>query len=50
MKTYQDRKEALRAEAIEYQQAVYDKELGRYFRKMGKRYGLLKEFRVNGII
>lgn len=50
MKTYQERKEALREEAIKYQQEFYNKEKERYFRKKGKRYGLLKEFRVNCII
>lgn len=58
MKTYQERKESVRMEAIEYQNTFSDKPyswgelatLSYYFEKMGKRYGLLKEFRENGII
>ena len=58
MKTYRERKEAAREEAIEYQfnfgeQSYTWSELAEatgYFEKIGKRYGLLKEFRENGII
>ena len=58
MKTYRERKEELREQAIEYQFTFGDKsyswsELATftgYFEKMGRRYGLLKEFRENGII
>ena len=58
MKTYRERKEEAREEAIEYQfnfgeQSHTWSELAEatgYFEKMGKRYGLLKEFRENGII
>lgn len=57
MKTYQQRKEEAREKAIEWQYdfcnhnyswgelAYWDN----YFEKLGKRYGLLKEFRENGI-
>lgn len=58
MKTYRERKEATREQAIEYQIKFSDKSHSwhdlvvatSYFEKMGKRYGLLKEFRENGII
>lgn len=55
---YQKRKEQARQEAIEWQHefaehnySYYDLyEFGNYFYKQGKRYGLLKEFRENGIV
>lgn len=58
MKTYRERKEATREQAIDFQNNFSDKScswedliaLSYYFEKMGKRYGLLKEFRENGII
>ena len=58
MKTYQERKEAARQLAIEWQHDFenhnyYYSELVEWqfiFTKLGKRYGLLKEFRENGII
>ena len=58
MNEYQKRKEAARQEAIDWQAdfgnhnysygelAFYSD----YFEKKAKRYGLLKEFRENGII
>lgn len=57
MTNYQKRKEAIRQEAIDWQIEVseinYSCEglaiVGDYFHKMGKRYGLLREFRENGI-
>ena len=60
MKTnyYQNRKEEVRQEAIDWQ-LDFDNhnysyadifEWGEYFARLGKRYGLLKEFRENGII
>ena len=57
MKTYYQRKEEIRQEAIEWQldfcnhnYSYYElMEFGEYFYKLGKRYGLLKEFRENGI-
>ena len=56
--TYTERKERARQKAIEWQ---YDftqndhymseyAEWGAYFEKLGKRYGLIREFRENGII
>lgn len=55
--TYAEKKEAIRNEAIEYQLTfeennyswgeVAEKEA--YFRKLGKRYGLLREFHENCI-
>ena len=58
MTTYQKRKNAARMEAIIWQhefadRPMYESELAyytAYFRKLGKRYGLLGEFRENGII
>lgn len=58
MKTYYKRKEEARQKAIEWQLDFNNysysyEELAdyvEYFYKLGKRYGLLKEFRENGII
>ena len=58
MTYYQNRKEEVRQEAIDWQldfenQNYYWSDIvywGDYFYKLGKRYGLLKEFRENGII
>lgn len=56
---YADKRETLRQKAIAAQQAIasldyigYNEliEIEQYFTKYGKRYGLLKEFRENGII
>ena len=56
---YQKRKEDLRDEAIIWQldlcekRYLYQSDLSgwyEYFEKNGKRYGLLREFRENGII
>ena len=55
--TYKEQKQKAREEAIEWQRDFenhnYDwlelANLGNYFTKLGKRYGLLKEFRENGI-
>lgn len=61
MKTYKDRKEIARQKAIEWTEEYFTSEnapsiswgelieWGNHFRKLGKRYGLLKEFRENGI-
>ena len=58
MNTYIERKEKARNKAIDYQHnfneyvhsyselALYSE----YFYKLAKRYGLIKEFRENGII
>lgn len=55
---YEKRKARAREKAIEWQlkfgtkDVSYDEllEAGNYFEKLGKRYGLLKEFRENGIL
>ena len=59
--TYQERKEQVRQEAIEWQYDYFGTEdapsisLGElawwhdHFRRLGRRYGLLEEFRENGI-
>lgn len=57
MSKYYERKEEIRQQAIEWQldfsnhnYSYYElMEFGEYFYKLGKRYGLLKEFRENGI-
>lgn len=58
-KTYADRKEDVHNKAIDYQNipalgmSLYMSEVatfGEYFATQGKRYGLLSEFRENGII
>lgn len=57
-KTYKQQQEELRQEAIEWQSDFGNHNYsygdlvywGNYFEKQGKRYGLLKEFRENGII
>jgi hypothetical protein len=57
MSNYQKRKEAARQEAIDWQlndsDHPYSYEglaiIGDYFYKLGKRYGLLREFRENAI-
>lgn len=56
--SYKERKEKAREKAIEWQlnfennnYSYYDLMLwGDYFYNLGKRYGLLKEFKENGII
>ena len=55
--TYQERKEAARQEAIEWQASFCDQnysygelaEWQAYFERLGRRYGLLREFRENCI-
>lgn len=55
---YQKRKERARAEAIEWQLSFCEHSYSYaecinfdyYFEKLGRRYGLLGEFRCNGII
>ena len=57
MNKYQEQKEKAREIAIEWQHNDSDFPyswegyaiIGEYFYKLGKRYGLLKEFRENGI-
>ncbi len=56
--TYTEKKERARCEAIHWQMNFQNKvyayeELmfwGNYFERLGRRYGLLKEFRESGII
>ena len=58
MNEYQKRKNAARQKAIEWQHDFENHnysygelaDWGDYFAKLGKRYGLTKEFRENGII
>lgn len=55
--TYQENKKAARQEAIEWQattaqQPMYWSEVAEwneYFTRLGRRYGLLREFHENGI-
>lgn len=55
--TYKAKKEMARQEAIDWQKDVANHdynygelaEFGEHFEKLGRRYGLLKEFRENGI-
>lgn len=56
--TYQEKKADVREKAINFQQVFFECDFSyseiieyqNYFLKQGKRYGLLKEFRENGII
>lgn len=55
--SYQERKEAVRNEAIDWQCECgglpsYGElaDVQEYFEKQGRRYGLITEFRENGII
>ena len=56
-KSYQENKKAARAEAIEWQlttaqEPMYWSELAEWnehFERLGRRYGLLREFHENGI-
>ena len=58
MANYQKRKEAARQEAIDWQNEAARLTLSyeglaiatAHFEKLGRRYGLLREFRENGII
>ena len=55
---YQRRKEQVREEAIEWQFGFSERdyswaevaEAGQRFKRLGRRYGLLREFRENGIL
>ncbi|WP_182431681.1 hypothetical protein [Clostridium sp. AF32-12BH] len=57
MSNYQKRKKEVQNEAIEWQQDFGNQDYsysdlvyyGNYFAKLGRRYGLLKEFKANGI-
>ena len=56
--TYSEKKEKIREEAIDWQLDFSNHnysygelaEIQAYFEKVGKKYGLIKEFRENGII
>ena len=60
--SYAMKKEKVRSEAVEWQNKLYSDDYYKtydpdevysktlYFRRMGKRYGLLEEFRENGIV
>ena len=57
MNTYQEKKEAIRQQALDWeeksQNGVYWSELAEmtaYFEEQARRFGLLREFRENGII
>ena len=58
MANYQKRKEATRQEAIDWQEEAAGLSLSweglaiatAYFEKLGRRYGLLREFRENCIL
>lgn len=58
MTNYKREKEKAREKAIEWQLDFMERvyfwseliEWAHYFEKLGKRYGLLREFRENGII
>lgn len=57
MKTYQENKERVRQMAIEWQYEASEHDysygeldyFGEIFNRLGKRYGLLREFRENAI-
>ena len=56
-KSYQQLKSEAREQAIDWQDEASEQNLsygelaeaGEYFEKLGRRYGLLQEFRENGI-
>ena len=56
-KSYQEMKEQVRQEAIDWQDEASEQNLSygelaeaaEHFEKLGRRYGLLQEFRENGI-
>lgn len=58
MNAYQRAKERARDKAVEWQSGFCDHNYsygelaycGEYFERLGKRYGLVREFRENGII
>jgi len=57
MNNYQKRKETARQKAIDWQSEASEQnlsygelaEIGNFFYKLGKRFGLLREFRENAI-
>lgn len=58
MNKYQELKQKAREQAIEWQQIASNKNLyyselaeyNKYFTKLAKKFGLIKEFKENGII
>lgn len=58
MDKYQQAKERARQKAVDWQLTFSENsyfmsdlaDFGAYFEKLGKRYGLVKEFKENGII
>lgn len=58
MNKYQQAKERARQNAVDWQLTFSDNvyywsdlaDFGAYFEKLGKHYGLIKEFKENGII
>lgn len=58
MNKYQQAKERARQKAVDWQLTFLENsyfmsdlaDFGAYFEKLGKRYGLVKEFKGNGII
>lgn len=58
MTNYQTRKEKARQEAMEWQQDYIDQDVsyseladfGEYFRDLGRKNGLISEFKENGIL
>lgn len=58
MNTYQKAKARARDKAVEWQRSFCDQNYsygelaywGEYFERLGKRYGLVREFKENGII
>ena len=55
-KTYKERRAYVKNQAVEYSNNIFPglawfdiAEISAYFEKAGRRYGLLKEFRENGI-
>lgn len=57
MSTYQERKKKMREKAIEWQERLVEQSISygelviaqSVFEQLGRRYGLLTEFRENGI-
>lgn len=58
MKTYKEKKSEARNEAIEWQYAFCDRDISweelceetEHFAKLAKRYGLIREFKQEGVI
>ena len=50
MNTYQEKKEAIRQQALDWEYWSELAEMTAYFEEQARRFGLLREFRENGII